>query len=140
KPRTLADAAKRLAEQTGCNEARCRAQLQAFLMLASRPAHERSGTGDRACLAFKLDRFIAGAGRLFAAPRGPGRGPATLDGQRFHPDDQKARLYAPFSAATAGRSTTRWCWRKRKALTACCRATSTTPRLKIPAAPSSRAT
>jgi ATP-dependent helicase YprA (DUF1998 family) len=49
-PVTLAHAAKRLADQTGCDEARCRLQLQAFLMLASRPAHERGGNGDRAFL------------------------------------------------------------------------------------------
>jgi hypothetical protein len=42
-PVTLADAAKRLADQTGCEEARCRSQLQRFLMLASRPAHQRGG-------------------------------------------------------------------------------------------------
>jgi hypothetical protein len=101
-PRTLADAARRLAEQTGGDEARCRSQLQAFLMLASRPAHERGGTGDRAFLAFKLHRFISGAGRVYATLRGAGQRRVTLDGQRFHPDDQEARLYATFFCRNCG--------------------------------------
>ena len=57
-PMTLAEAAKRLAAQTGCVESRCRSQLQAFLMLASRPANEWGGIGDRAFLAFKLHRLF----------------------------------------------------------------------------------
>jgi hypothetical protein len=86
-PVTLADAATRLADQTGCDEARCRSQLQAFLMLASRPAHERGGDGDRAFLAFKLHRFISGAGHVDATLRGSGQRRVTLDGQRFDPED-----------------------------------------------------
>ncbi|MGC2076034.1 MAG: DEAD/DEAH box helicase [Xanthobacteraceae bacterium] len=38
-PVTFAAAARHLANHTGCDEVRCRSQLQAFLMLASRPAH-----------------------------------------------------------------------------------------------------
>ena len=101
-PATLADAAKRLADQTGCDESRCRSQLQAFLMLASRPAHERGGVGDRAFLAFKLHRFISGAGRVYATLRGAGQRRVTLDGQRFHPDDQEARLYSTFFCRNCG--------------------------------------
>jgi hypothetical protein len=101
-PRTLADAAKRLAEQTGCDEARCCSQLQAFLMLASRPAQGRGGVGDRAFLAFKLHRFISGAGRVYATLRGAGQRRVTLDGQRFHPDDQEARLYSTFFCRNCG--------------------------------------
>ncbi len=68
-PITIAEAAKRLAEQTGRDEARCRAQLQAILILMSRPANERGGTGDRAFIAFKLHRFISGAGHVYATLR-----------------------------------------------------------------------
>ena len=52
-------------------------------MLASRPAHERGGDGDRAFLAFKLHRFISGAGRVYATLRGSGQRRVTLDGQRY---------------------------------------------------------
>jgi hypothetical protein len=85
-----------LADQTGCDETRCRSQLQAFLMLASRPANERGGVGDRAFLAFKLHRFISGAGHVYATLRGSGQRHITLDGQRFDPEDQEARLYSTF--------------------------------------------
>jgi Lhr-like helicase len=101
-PATLVDAAKRLAAQTGCEEARCLSQLQAFLMLASRPANERGGEGDRAFLPFKLHRFIAGAGHVYATLRGSGQRHITLDGQRFDPEDQEARLYATFFCRNCG--------------------------------------
>jgi hypothetical protein len=101
-PRRLADAAKRLSEQTGCDQARCCSQLEAFLMLASRPAHERGGVGDHAFLPFKLHRFISGAGRVYATVRGARQRRVTLDGQRFHPDDQEARLYSTFFCRNCG--------------------------------------
>ena len=101
-PVTLANAAKRLAYQTGCDEGQCRSQLQAFLMLASRPAHERGGKGDRAFLPFKLHRFISGAGHVYATLRGSGQRRVTLDGQRFDPEDQTARLYATFFCRNCG--------------------------------------
>jgi hypothetical protein len=101
-PRTLASAANRLAGQTGCDEERCRSKLQTFLMLASRPGHQRGGAGDRAFLAFKLHRFISGAGRVYATSRGSEERRVTLDGQRYHPDDNDARLYATFFCRNCG--------------------------------------
>ena len=102
KPTTLEDAAARLASQTGCDEDRGQKQLQAFLILASRPALERGGVGDRAFMAFKLHRFISGAGRVYATVRSPERRRVTLDGQRFDPDDPDARLYATFFCRNCG--------------------------------------
>lgn len=101
-PITLADAAKRLADLTGCEIDRCRNQLQAFLMLASRPASERGGFGDHAFMAFKLHRFISGAGRAYATLKGYGQRRVTLDGQRFDPDDVEARLYQTFFCRNCG--------------------------------------
>jgi hypothetical protein len=71
-------------------------------MLASRPAHERGGNGDRAFLPFKLHRFISGAGHVYATLRGSGQRRVTLDGQRFDPEDQGARLYATFFCRNCG--------------------------------------
>src|SRR3546814_5714424 len=70
--------------------ARCRSQLQAMLIMMSRPGDERGGTGERAFLAFKLHRFISGAGHVYATLHGPGRRRVTLDGQRFDPQDRKS--------------------------------------------------
>jgi Lhr-like helicase len=101
-PITLAEAAKRLAAHTHRHEERCRAQLQAMLMIMSRPASERGGTGERAFLAFKLHRFISGAGHVYATLRGPDQRRVTLDGQRFDPHDPEARLYATFFCRNCG--------------------------------------
>jgi hypothetical protein len=94
-PVTLADAAKRLADQTGCDGNRCRSQLQAFLMLASRPVNERGGNGDLAFLAFKLHRFISGTGHVYATLRGSGQRRITLDGARAQ---RHCRREEPFQA------------------------------------------
>jgi hypothetical protein len=101
-PIRLAEAATRLAAQTERGEERCRAQLQTMLMIMSRPASERGGVGERAFLAFKLHRFISGAGHVYATLRGPGHRRVTLDGQRFDPQDPEARLYATFFCRNCG--------------------------------------
>ena len=101
-PTTINDAAKRLAEHTGRDEERCRSLLQAMLILMSRPANERGGTGDRAFMAFKLHQFISGAGHVYTTLRSAPRRKVTLDGQRFDPDDRDARLYATFFCRNCG--------------------------------------
>ena len=101
-PTTIKEAAKLLAEHTGRDEERCRAQLQAALILMSRPSDERGGTGDRAFMAFKLHQFISGAGHLYTTLRSAPRRKVTLDGQRFNPDDPQSRLYATFFCRNCG--------------------------------------
>ena len=70
----------------------------------SRPADERGGTGDRAFMAFKLHRFLSGAGRVHATLRATPQRRVTLDGQLFDPDDpdQKARFYETFFCRNCG--------------------------------------
>jgi Lhr-like helicase len=101
-PIAIADAASRLSQQTGRDSGRCRKQIQAMLILMSRPANERGSVGSRAFLAFKLHRFISGAGNVYATLREPGRRNITLDGQRFDPDDPDARLYSTFFCRNCG--------------------------------------
>jgi superfamily II DNA/RNA helicase len=101
-PITLSAAAAKLAARTGCALSRCLTQLQAMLILMSKPASERGGTGDRAFLAFKLHQFFSGAGRLYATLREPGQRLVTLDGQLFHPEDTEARLYPTFFCRNCG--------------------------------------
>ena len=101
-PITINEAATRLAEHTGRDEERCRKQLQAALILMSRPSSERGGTGDRAFIAFKLHQFISGAGHVYTTLRLPPHRTVTLDGQRFDPDDREARLYATFFCRNCG--------------------------------------
>jgi hypothetical protein len=101
-PITIAEAAERLARQTGRDEDRCRSRLQAMLILMSRPADERGGTGDRAFMAFKLHQFLSGAGHVYATLRSAPSRRVTLDGQRFDPDDPEARLYPTFFCRNCG--------------------------------------
>jgi Lhr-like helicase len=101
-PITLADAAERLAEHTGREADRCEAQIRKMLMVMSKPASERGGTGDRAFMAFKLHQFFCGAGRLYSTLREPGQRRVTLDGQLFDPSDSEARLYPTFFCRSCG--------------------------------------
>jgi hypothetical protein len=73
-----------------------------MLTLMSKPAHERGSAGDRAFMAFKLHRFISGAGHVYATLRGPGQRRVTLDGQRFDPGDEQARLFATYFCRNCG--------------------------------------
>ncbi|MBM3559309.1 MAG: DUF1998 domain-containing protein, partial [Alphaproteobacteria bacterium] len=101
-PATLASAAARLAEQTGREPAKCAAALRGMLMLMNRPEKERGGTGDTSFLAFKLHRFISGAGHVHATLRRPGQRKVRLEGQQFHPDDREARLYPTYFCRVCG--------------------------------------
>jgi Lhr-like helicase len=101
-PITIQDAAGRLSEKTGRDVARCRQQIQRMLTLMSTPAKERGGAGERAFLAFKLHRFISGAGHVYATLKSPGQRRVTLDGQRFDPNEPTARLYSTFFCRGCG--------------------------------------
>ncbi len=101
-PTTLADAARRLSEFTGKEQAVCRSRIQEMLAVMSKPASQRGGTGQRAFLAFKLHRFLSGAGHVYATLRPEGSRRITLDGQRFDPDQTDARLYPMFFCRRCG--------------------------------------
>ena len=102
RPITLTEAAEKLASRTGRDPGRCQKQIQAMLILMSKPENERGGSSERAFLAFKLHQFFSGAGRLYATLREPGRRRVTLDGQLFHPEDAEARLYPTFFCRSCG--------------------------------------
>ena len=92
-PTTLREAGTRLAATTGTSVDRCIQQLERMLTLMSLPAGERGGLGERAFMAFKLHRFISGAGFVYSTLRSKGSRSVTLDGQQFDPTDPLARLY-----------------------------------------------
>jgi Lhr-like helicase len=101
-PTTVAKAAERLADVSGRDQTRCLQQIQAMLTVMSRPGSERGGVGDRAFLAFKLHRFISGAGFVYATLKGGSERRVTLEGQRFDPTDPGSRLYPTFFCRTCG--------------------------------------
>ncbi|TPN53896.1 DEAD/DEAH box helicase [Mesorhizobium sp. B1-1-7] len=100
-PMTISQASRKLADFTGCAEGICRRQLEAMLTLMSRSEKDRGGLNERAFLAFKLHRFFSGAGRVYATLRASNRH-VTLEGQRFDPDDEEARLYPTFFCRECG--------------------------------------
>ena len=101
-PCSVEDAARRLSKATGRDKARCADQIQAMLTVMNQPASDRGGHGDHAFLAFKLHRFISGAGHVYATLRKVGKRRVTLDGQRFDPADAKARLFPTFFCRNCG--------------------------------------
>lgn len=92
KPIPFSEAAITLAGETGTSPAQCAASLEAFLTRVSLPENARGGTGDRAFLAFKLHRFIAGSGEVYTTLREAPRS-VLLEGQTNDPTDPVARLY-----------------------------------------------
>jgi Lhr-like helicase len=92
RPIAFGAAANLLAAETGLPAERCRAALEEFLTRASLPGRDRAGSGERAFLAFKLHRFIAGSGEAYTTLRAAPR-PVFLEGQLNDPDDPEARLY-----------------------------------------------
>ena len=64
-PIPFGDAAAKLSADSGADAATCRQVLETFLTRVSLPETERGGAGQNAFLAFKLHRFISGAGDTF---------------------------------------------------------------------------
>ena len=81
-----------LSMESGVDVETCRRGIDAFLTRISLPEQERGGIGDRAFLAFKLHRFISGAGELFTTLAAKPRN-VLFDGQREDPDATDHRLY-----------------------------------------------
>ncbi len=92
RPIPFSEAAERLAQASGADPALCSTVLETFLTRVSLPEKHRGGDGDHAFLAFKLHRFVAGAGEVFATLRSKPR-TVLLEGQLEDPNDPGTRLY-----------------------------------------------
>lgn len=89
RPQTMSEAVDRLRAFTGCDEGGCRSALEAWLIAMS-----DSGNGsDAAFMAFKLHRFLSGAGQAAATLEPAGQRLVDLSGEPFHRDRREARLY-----------------------------------------------
>ena len=86
------EAIRSLAQASGTDPARCRAVLESFLTRVTLPDRARGGAGDHAFLAFKLHRFVAGAGEVYTTLRSKPR-TVLLEGQLEDPDTPGTRLY-----------------------------------------------
>ena len=102
RPMTLSDASSKLVAHTNVPSEECRAALAAILSLMGRREDLRGGVSDRAFLAFKLHRFISGAGHAYATIEPAADRRVVLEGQVFHPSDPNARLYPVFFCRECG--------------------------------------
>lgn len=102
RPTTLTAAAEVLAANTQLPEDICRKALADMLSVMGKREDERGGGSSRAFLAFKLHRFISGAGQAYATLEPTATRRVSLEGQKFHPDDPEARLYPLFFCRECG--------------------------------------
>lgn len=100
-PTSIGAAAKELAKTTGLDLGICRDRLEQMLTKIGLAETYRGGSGTAAFMAFKLHRFVAGAGEVYSTLRKRPR-TITLDGQLFDPDDRDARLYATYFCRECG--------------------------------------
>lgn len=92
KPIPLADAAELLARDSGVEPDISRNALERFLTRISLPETQRGGSRTTAFLAFKLHRFISGAGEVFTTlTESPRR--VLFEGQLEDPEAPGNRLY-----------------------------------------------
>ncbi|MFD2577607.1 hypothetical protein ACFSTD_01080 [Novosphingobium colocasiae] len=92
KPSTLTNASHRLSEETGIEAEACRKALQDRLIAMSDFKDDR----DQAFMAFKLHRFLSGAGHAHATLEAAGKRRAALAAEKFDRDNSEARLYPVF--------------------------------------------
>ena len=97
-PRTLTDAADELAKITGLDATQCREALAARLIAMSNCHDER----DQAFMAFKLHRFISGAGNAHATLAPSGKRRVSLASEKFDREESEARLYPVFFCRECG--------------------------------------
>lgn len=105
KPQSLADAAKRLADESGRSIETATAALQNLLLTAAVPERERRADGqanDRPFFAFRLHQFISGAGNALTTLDAPGQRPVEMEGQQFLPGDVSKRLYPVYFCRDCG--------------------------------------
>lgn len=89
KPKSLEEAAKQLAEDSGRDRDTCQRYLACFLLLAYRTRD----INDRPLFAFRLHQFISGAGNLYATLEAAGKRRLDLHGQQFVPGNRNRRFY-----------------------------------------------
>jgi hypothetical protein len=91
-PMAFGDAVQKLADDSGLGTEECRSAFMRFLTRVSLPESERGGDGRGSFLAFKLHRFVSGAGEIFttltARPRR-----VLYEGQLEDPESPGNRLY-----------------------------------------------
>ena len=92
KPIPFEEAVTLLSKRSGVDVETCRNRLETFLTRISLPETARSGPGTGAFLAFKLHRFISGAGEIYTTLTNKPRN-VLFEGQLEDPSAPGHRLY-----------------------------------------------
>ena len=101
KPVPFDNAVEQLSRDSGVDTETCRRRFEQFLTRVSLPETERGGSGSGAFLAFKLHRFISGAGEIFTTlAKQPRR--VLFEGQLEDPEAPGHRLYPTRFCRTCG--------------------------------------
>ncbi|HEM7803028.1 DEAD/DEAH box helicase [Burkholderia cenocepacia] len=98
KPQTLTDAAATLAGHIDVDASLCRKALEVRLVAMSECKDER----DQAFMAFKLHRFLSGAGHAHATLQPAGARRVALAAEKYDREDRGARLYPVFFCRECG--------------------------------------
>lgn len=98
RPQTLTSAAEILADHTELDPALCRAALASRLVAMS----ECKDARDQAFMAFKLHRFLSGAGHAHATLQPAGTRRVALAAEKYDREDRQARLYPVFFCRECG--------------------------------------
>lgn len=104
RPRTLAEAASQLAEDSGRAQDACEEAIKMLLLVAAMPERDRVGRSgsDDSFFAFKVHQFLSGAGVAYATLEPAGQRTVVLDGQQFLPGDETRRLYPTYFCRDCG--------------------------------------
>lgn len=102
RPMTLTQAAEALAALTNLPVDRCRHAIGERLIMMSVPEKDRGGKGEQAFMAFKLHRFLSGAGHAHSTLEPEGERSVHLVGEKLHPEKPNARLYPTFFCRECG--------------------------------------
>lgn len=98
RPRTLTEAAAQLSRDTGCDAASCATALKHKLVVLS-TQHDANST---AFMAFKLHRFLSGAGHAHSTLEPVGNRRVRLAEEKFDREKTHARLYPLFFCRQCG--------------------------------------
>ncbi|MFN3725243.1 MAG: DEAD/DEAH box helicase [Allosphingosinicella sp.] len=101
-PMTLTDAAADLAKFTGAAADACRSAIEQYLIAMSAPEKDRGGPSEEPFMAFKLHRFLSGAGHAHATFEAAGQRSVQLSGEKFDREKEQARLYPLFFCRECG--------------------------------------
>ena len=98
RPRTIEDAAKELARDSGLDQTQCDAYLRGFLLGAC----QRRDDKNKPIFAFRLHQFISGANTLYATLEPENKRRLDLSGQQYLPGERDKKFFGVYFCRQCG--------------------------------------